>query len=92
MVSPVAARNGAPPISISYIKAPSAYTSVRASAGRPSTCSGAMYSGVPIVMPGLVSLQASDEVLRAMPKSRTLTKSVCPSRATRKTFSGFRSR
>lgn len=31
--------------------APSAYTSDRASTGSPSTCSGAMYPGVPIVAP-----------------------------------------
>ena len=69
--------------------------SQRASAGRPAACSGDMYSGVPIAMPGLVSRRsraASASVVFAMPKSSTLTTSAAPSRVIRKTFSGFRSR
>jgi hypothetical protein len=69
--------------------------SQRVSAGRPAACSGDMYSGVPIAMPGLVSLRsraASASVVLAMPKSSTLTKSALASRVTRKMFSGLRSR
>ena len=47
-------------------------------------------SGVTMAMPGLVSRSDSPDRLRAMPKSSTFTKSACPSRATRKMFSGFR--
>ena len=38
-------------------------------------CSGAMYSGVPMAMPGFVRRLESWPRLRAMPKSSTLTKS-----------------
>src|SRR6185503_3335490 len=65
--------------------------SLRRSTAPPIACSGAMYSGVPIATPGLVSWR-SRPALRAMPKSSTLTKSALPSRETRKTFSGLRSR
>ena len=43
---------GGSPVSISYVTAPSAYTSVRASVARsPMACSGDMYCGVPRLRP-----------------------------------------
>ena len=44
------------PVSISYSTAPNAKMSVRASASRPSSCSGAMYWHVPRTVPGAVKL------------------------------------
>ena len=47
------------PVSISYSTAPNAKMSVRASASRPSSCSGAMYWKVPRIVPCAVSPAAS---------------------------------
>ena len=47
--------NGRCPATISYRTAPSAQMSLRASASRPSTCSGAMYCTVPRIVPCAVS-------------------------------------
>ena len=63
---------------------------------RPAACSGAMYSGVPNTEParvnrGSAALPGIGATL-AIPKSTIFTKSVRPSRSTRKMFSGLRSR
>ena len=54
----VSAANGRRPASISYSTTPSANRSARASTGRPTSCSGAMYAGVPIIAPTAVSGRA----------------------------------
>ena len=76
------AENAALPVTISNIKAPNAKMSLRASVGAPRTCSGAMYSGVPIQLPRAVSCvrvtgssAGRESALApsvAMPKSRSL--------------------
>ena len=43
------------PVAISWSTQPSAKMSVRASAGLPSSCSGAMYGGVPRIAPSVVT-------------------------------------
>ena len=43
------------PVAISYKTHPSAKMSVRASASRPSSCSGDMYWNVPTIVPSCVS-------------------------------------
>ena len=43
----VSATNGQTPVTSSYNTTPNAYTSVAGVTAPPSTCSGAMYSGVP---------------------------------------------
>ena len=45
------AREGAPPVAISYRTAPSAKMSVRCIGFLPSSCSGAMYWNVPTIVP-----------------------------------------
>ena len=65
--------------------------SLRGSHAPPSTCSGAMYSSVPIIWPMRVSSLPSSTSLfamRAMPKSSTFTQSLAP----RWMFAGLRSR
>src|SRR6266571_7400493 len=52
----VAPLNGRVPSTAVYRVAPSAHMSAAASARVPSSCSGAMYSGVPIIIPVPVSL------------------------------------
>ena len=47
----VSPTNGRSPVAISYMTAPSAQMSVRASVSLPSTCSGAMYCTVPRIVP-----------------------------------------
>ena len=68
--------------------------SARASTASPSACSGDRYSGVPKMTPACVSASPPDCgcVTFAMPKSRILTTSRCPSRSTSMMFSGLRSR
>ncbi len=75
--------------------------SARAStASAANTCSGAMYSGVPMTTPGRVSWAFTSPSVRslAMPKSRILTSNPwelapgSPGASVRKTFSGFMSR
>ena len=78
---PVRPVNGRAPDAISCRMTPSAHTSLRASAGRPRSCSGAMYGIVPTTAPGCVN-DKSARVLKspptsslidlARPKSRTL--------------------
>ncbi len=60
----------------------------------PRACSGLMYSGVPQTSPACVSFGsfAPGEVIFAIPKSSTFTKSGSPRRGSTMTFSGFRSR
>ena len=84
--------NGSRPVASSKAITPRAYTSVRASMGPSSHCSGAMYSGVPMMTPDSVRPAARAPRSFAIPKSTSFTKSRCPWRCTRKTFSGFRSR
>ena len=80
----VVPENALRPAAISYSVAPSAKMSVRASAARPSSCSGAMYCGVPTTAPSTVSDRSSvvstdgepsafsGAIARARPKSRSL--------------------
>ena len=81
--------NGGSPVSISYVTAPSAYTSARASMVRsPIACSGAMYCGVPSDRP--VCVMRCPPALctaRAMPKSATTARPDCS-----RMFSGLMSR
>ena len=59
------ASNGMRPAMSSNIMTPSAQTSLRGSASRaPCTCSGAMYAGVPIIMPTSVARQIGRAHLR----------------------------
>ena len=53
--NPVSPANGRFPAAISYSTTPSAHTSLRASAGFPRNCSGAMYASVPTTGPASVS-------------------------------------
>ena len=46
--------NARRPVNISYTTAPKAKMSLRASASRPSSCSGDMYCGVPGIAPASV--------------------------------------
>ena len=81
--------NGASPVSISYVTAPSEYTSLLASMSRsPVACSGLMYCGVPSDNPVCVRRPPPAFVTaRAIPKSAT---TACPS--CKRMFSGFMSR
>jgi hypothetical protein len=72
------------PVTISYTTHPNAKISLRASASMPSYCSGAMYCGVPRMVPSLVSasgirVTSSGPTTRgavfASPKSSTFTPS-----------------
>ena len=93
--------NARVPVAISYSTQPSAQMSARASASRPSSCSGAMYWNVPTIAPSLVSgCVIVGETLSAAP---LLLAGVAPTRANPKsisfapvlvsiTFPGFRSR
>src|SRR4051795_5554027 len=83
----VSPTNGFRPVTISYSTAPSPYTSLRASAGLPVSCSGDRYAGVPGTTPGNVSTVDCSGTL-AMPKSVTLAWPV----GARRTFDGFTSR
>ena len=62
----------------------------------PIACSGAMYSGVPITTPVVVSLVAatwrSGSIIFEIPKSSSFTKSLDSSWSSRKMLSGLRSR
>jgi hypothetical protein len=81
--------NGGSPVSISYVTAPSAYTSVRASMARsPIACSGLMYCGVPSESPVCV-MRAPPALCTAsaMPKSATSALPSCS-----RIFSGLMSR
>ncbi len=61
--------------------------------GRLMSCSGAMYSTVPTVVPiAVISSSASAMRMRAMPKSTTLTKSRRAGSRITRMLSGFRSR
>jgi hypothetical protein len=55
--------NALRPVAISYTSVPNAKTSVRASDAFPSSCSGAMYSMVPISAPSAVSFRCSNEAV-----------------------------
>ena len=59
----------------------------RVDLGRPVACSGAMYCGVPLIMPVAVSLLEPSSIF-AMPKSARYTRSSSSSRM----FCGFTSR
>ena len=78
--------NGGIPSTAVYKVAPSAHMSAAASTLLPSSCSGAMYCGVPTMFPGLVSFVVAS-MIRAMPKSVTMAR-----RPDSSTLSGFRSR
>src|ERR1039457_757355 len=60
---------------------PNAYRSLRASPRFPLTCSGEMYSAVPITCESLVNVSRRDPDLAAMPKSMSLTRSSSPPRS-----------
>ena len=84
--------NGRAPDSISNIVTPSANKSLRASASRPRTCSGAIYPAVPARLENITSANSDDVsdgavFSLARPKSRIFT----PPSARRNTLSGFRS-
>ena len=83
---PPSERKGEDPVRASYSTTPRAHTSARGSAGCPRICSGAMYSGVPTIVPGTVSPWLSSSL--TSPKSRILTS---PSRV-RNRFAGLMSR
>ena len=81
----VAPANARSPVAISWSTQPSAHRSLRASASRPSSCSGAMYWKVPTIAPSRVSgwatvgeaatvrsLPPPTAALRASPKSMSL--------------------
>jgi hypothetical protein len=82
-------RNGTSPLSISYARTPTAYRSAAGPTSVASACSGAMYAGVPSVVPLIVNgfPPASCSTL-ATPKSAILT----PPFEVTITFSGLRSR
>ncbi|AGP40426.1 hypothetical protein SCE1572_41540 [Sorangium cellulosum So0157-2] len=81
--------NAARPVRHLKSTQPSANTSARASTLRsPRACSGAMYSGVPRTVPGIVSCWSIRK--RAIPKSSTITRSSRPSARSR--LLGLRSR
>jgi hypothetical protein len=77
----VFATNARRPVNSSYITRPSAKMSLRAVASRPSSCSGAMYAGVP-------ARTSSTRPAAASPKSMMRTRP-CASSIT---FAGLRSR
>ena len=75
----MSATNGQTPVTSSYSTTPNAYTSVAGVTSPPSTCSGAMYAGVPEITPA--SAKDSDKAVaspaalrRARPKSVTTTR------------------
>jgi len=84
---------GIRPAISSNIMTPSAQTSLRGSASRaPCTCSGAMYAGVPIIIPTSVARRSGARTLE-MPKSRSFGVGPCGGFPfARKTFSGLMSR
>ncbi len=67
IVNGVSPSKGTWPVTISYIITPKEYISDRWSISFPSTCSGDMYSGVPIIIPAPVIPLVLRE--RAIPKS-----------------------
>ncbi len=80
---------GSSSVSISNSVTPRAYRSARPSTFRsPSTCSGAMYAGVPTAPPTVLPSEGSSMWVRAIPKSVTTTRPLLSSI----TLSGFRSR
>jgi hypothetical protein len=70
--------------------APAAYTSVRPSIVPARACSGAMYAGVPTMVPRTV--MGASPVSFATPKSTTLARKSPGPIGTRHTLSGFTSR
>ena len=81
--------NASDPVSISCSTTPRLKRSERASTSRPSICSGDMYSMVPTMSPGCVSVlsERSDALTDASPKSSSFTPP-----AVTMTFCGFKSR
>ena len=92
-------------VSILYRTAPNANMSVRASAGRPSICSGAMYWTVPSRAPALFPSSAGRQApprpattpvggMRARPKSRSLAcrRAASPIRSGHHDVAGLESR
>jgi hypothetical protein len=86
--------NGSVPLSISKVMSESEYTSVRASSGRPRSCSGLMNSGVPRMIPVAVSFCSSASARRSFARPKSITTARSTPSASRRiiTFSGFRSR
>src|SRR6476646_9991808 len=71
----VGAANGGDAVSMRCMMQPSAYKSLRASIGSPSSCSGLMNSGVPITRPVRVSASpAFSWIAFAIPKSTTFAR------------------
>ena len=94
-LSPAKARR---PEIISKRTAPKAHMSARASAGLPSSCSGAMYGSVPTSVPGsatdavaVAASVASSWWLAACSRARPKSSSLAPARVSI-TFAGLRSR
>ena len=73
---------------LSYSITPIAYTSDAASADSPRISSGAMYAGVPTIVPGIVPMASCSQ--RAIPKSASVGSA--PEANPSRTFSGFTSR
>ncbi len=102
----LAATNARRPLAISYSTDPSAQRSLRASASRPSSCSGARYCRVPTIVPCAVSGAAivgdsrSESPVALLPPARPMNPveraspksiSLAPDRVSM-TFPGLRSR